>query len=94
VEPEQKQPPEVLYHGTGEKYTASIEREGLKHGSRLFVHLSKDRETAVNVGKRHGRPVVYTVDAGKMHEDGYIFYLSVNGVWLTEHVPPEYLKRV
>jgi putative RNA 2'-phosphotransferase len=58
-------PPDILYHGTGEKYVSSIDKEGLLPKSRLYVHLSKDEETAVNVGKRHGKPVIYKVDARK-----------------------------
>lgn len=60
--------------------------------NREFVHLSKDRETALAVGKRHGSPVVLTIQAGKMHRDGFTFYLSENGVWLTEYVPTTYLE--
>lgn len=93
VELQETAPPEILYHGTGEKYTASIDETGLDPKSRLYVHLSSDRETAVRVGARHGSPVVYEVLAGRMHEDGFPFYLSANGVWLTKSVPKEYLRR-
>ena len=88
------EPPEVLYHGTSEKSVSSIEQQGLKPMSRLYVHLSKDAETARTVGARHGRPVVYLVLAGEMHRDGYPFFLSANGVWLTREVPVRYLQRV
>lgn len=87
------QPPEVLWHGTGEKYVASIDREGLISKSRLYVHLSADFQTALKVGSRHGKPVVYAVDARRMHKEGYVFFLSVNGVWLTQRVPMAYLKK-
>ena len=93
VELEQKTPPELLYHGTGEKYTASIEVQGLIPKSRLYVHLSPDYDTAVKVGSRHGKPVVYTVAAGEMQKNGYAFYQSVNGVWLTKSVPVEFLRK-
>ena len=93
VELERKTPPRVLYHGTGEKYTASIDAQGLLPGSRLYVHLSPDEATAVNVGRRHGRPVVYEVLAEEMERDGMAFYLSVNGVWLTKNVPVKYLRK-
>ena len=66
VELEKKTPPEFLYHGTGEKFVSSIDKEGLLSKSRLYVHLSKDTDTAVKVGSRHGKPVVYRVAAGKM----------------------------
>ncbi len=84
-------PPAVLYHGTGEKYLPFILREGLLPRTRLFVHLSADTATAENVGKRHGKPVVLRIDAGQMAADGYAFFLSANGVWLTKQVPVQYL---
>ncbi len=88
------EPPETLYHGTGEKSVASIEREGLRPMSRLYVHLSPDTETARSVGSRHGKPVIYIVLAGEMHRSGYRFYRSANGVWLTKEVPVRFLKRI
>ncbi len=94
VELEEKLPPEFLYHGTGEKYTASIDTQGLIPKSRLYVHLSADYDTAVKVGSRHGKPVVYTITAGEMQKSGYAFYQSVNGVWLTKSVPVEFLSKV
>lgn len=94
VELEEKQPPEILYHGTGVKYVESINRMGLIPKNRLYVHLSKDIETAKNVGRRHGQEFIYQVETGKMYQDGYKFYLSVNGVWLTKEVPVKYLKAI
>ena len=93
VELEEKQPPEFLYHGTGEKYVESIDKIGLIPKSRLYVHLSKDIVTAEQVGKRHGKEVVYKVNAGQMYKNGYKFFLSVNNVWLTKEVPVKYLDR-
>ena len=93
VELSQKIPPEILYHGTGEKYVSSIEKQGLIPKSRLYVHLSADYDTAVKVGARHGKPVVYLVSAGDMQKNGYVFYQSVNGVWLTKSVPVEFLQK-
>ncbi|MBC6607931.1 RNA 2'-phosphotransferase [Hymenobacter sp. BT188] len=84
-------PPELLYHGTATRFLDSIRKDGLRSGSRQHVHLSADAETAVTVGSRHGKPVVLTVQAGRLHRAGGLFYLSANGVWLTEAVPPEYL---
>lgn len=86
-------PPQTLWHGTGEKYVASIDQNGLLPKGRLYVHLSADGETAVKVGSRHGRPVIYQVDSAQMAADGFLFYRSVNGVWLTEKVPVRYLKK-
>ena len=88
------EPPETLYHGTAQRFAASIEAQGLLPRSRLYVHLSPDQETAEKVGRRHGEPVIYLVDAGQMHRDGYLFYMSANGVWLTRAVPVTYLKRL
>ena len=93
VELPEREPPAILYHGTGQKYVESIDRQGLLPKSRLYVHLSADQDTAVKVGRRHGTPVVYTVQAEKMSADGHLFYCSVNGVWLTEKVPVEYLSK-
>lgn len=93
VELKKATPPDVLYHGTGEKYVSSIDKEGLIPKSRLYVHLSADIETATKVGRRHGKPVIYTVDAKRMVEEGYDFFLSVNGVWLTKLVLTKYLRK-
>ena len=93
VELEEKEPPEFLWHGTGEKFVSGIDTEGLIPKSRLYVHLSKDEDTALQVGARHGKPVLYRVLSGKMYKDGYVFYLSKNGVWLTKKVPLEYLEK-
>lgn len=92
VEMERRTPPEYLWHGTGEKYLGGIRQTGLDKRSRLHVHLSADYNTAANVGSRHGKPHVFRVAAGRMHADGYVFYLSANSVWLTDRVPVEYLE--
>ncbi|MBW4612231.1 MAG: RNA 2'-phosphotransferase [Desmonostoc vinosum HA7617-LM4] len=87
-------PPSVLYHGTGHKSAKSIMETGLCKMSRHHVHLSSDINTAKTVGARHGKPIVFAIDATAMHQLGYIFYCSDNNVWLVEHVPPEYLKQI
>ena len=92
VELEVIKPPEILWHGTGRKYVSSIEKIGLIPKKRLYVHISDNKETAYQVGQRHGEAVIYKVLAGKMQEDGHTFYRSKNGVWLTEKVPVKYLK--
>lgn len=94
VELTQAEPPSILYHGTAKRFEAAILKEGLKPMSRLYVHLSADKETAVKVGKRHGSPVVFEVDSGEMYKGGVKFFLSHNGVWLTDKVAPEYLKQL
>lgn len=93
VELEKAEPPEFLWHGTGEKSVNSIDKEGLLPMERLYVHLSKDVETAKKVGRRHGKPYLYRVLSGEMAKAGYDFYLSVNGVWLTKKVPVRYLEK-
>ena len=93
VELAELEPPTILFHGTGEKSVASIKLHGLLKMSRLYVHLSADEETARKVGQRHGTPKIFVVDAKKMFGDGFKFFRSVNGVWLTEHVPAKYLRE-
>ncbi|WP_405579993.1 RNA 2'-phosphotransferase [Streptomyces sp. NBC_01190] len=85
-------PPDVLYHGTAAATVPLILREGLKPMGRQQVHLSADRETAVRVGSRHGRPAVLEVAAAALAGAGHTFWVSANGVWLTDAVPPERLR--
>ncbi|WP_460200209.1 RNA 2'-phosphotransferase [Scytonema sp. NUACC21] len=87
-------PPDVLYHGTGHKSVESILQTGLCKMSRHHVHLSRDIATAKTVGARHGKAVVFAVDAAAMHQAGYLFYCSDNGVWLVDAVPSQYLRRI
>ena len=89
---EPKEPPDYLYHGTASRFVDSIRAEGLVSKSRQHVHLSPDEETAVSVGRRHGKPVVLTIDARAMHEAGCAFYLAENGVWLTKSVAVKYIR--
>ncbi|GIH77762.1 RNA 2'-phosphotransferase [Planobispora longispora] len=86
------EPPAFLYHGTVARNLAAIRAEGLRPMSRHHVHLSPDRETAARVGGRRGRPVVLAVDAGAMRAAGHEFRLSANGVWLSDHVPPSFIR--
>jgi putative RNA 2'-phosphotransferase len=86
------EPPEFLYHGTVAKFLDSILAAGLVRGNRHHVHLSPDLQTARKVGQRRGQPVILVVEAGRMWREEHLFYRSENGVWLTEHVPPEYLR--
>jgi len=85
-------PPAVLYHGTADRNVASILQQGLIPGSRIHVHLSLDVATATVVGRRHGRPVIFSVDANRASADGIAFYLAENGVWLCDALPAVYLK--
>ncbi len=84
-------PPDVLYHGTAARSVDSIRADGLHSANRQHVHLSADVPTATKVGQRHGKPVVLPVRAGEMAAAGHAFYLSANGVWLTDRVPAEFI---
>lgn len=84
-------PPALLYHGTATRFLPSIREHGLLKGDRHHVHLSADVETAVKVGQRHGNPVVLHVAAAAMSAAGHEFFLSANGVWLTDRVPAAHL---
>lgn len=87
-------PPDVLYHGTSRKAAEPALREGLRKVGRHHVHLSPDVATAMLVGRRHGPPVVFSVDAAAMHADGSVLYRSDNGVWLVDSVPPRHLRLI
>lgn len=86
-------PPALLFHGTTERFLQSILEQGLQKRRRHHVHLSADAETALKVGQRHGKPVVLTIQSDRMYAEGYVFYCSANGVWLTDEVPPRYIHR-
>lgn len=94
VELKEQEPPEFLYHGTADRFIKAIMIEGLKPMSRLYVHLSKDVETANKVGKRHGKPVILKIHSGRMCQEGIKFYLSENGVWLTKKVDAKYIEKM
>lgn len=87
-------PPDELFHGTATRFRESILASGLLKMSRHHVHLSADQVTAIAVGKRHGRPLVFVIDTMSMARDGFVFFRSANGVWLTDHVPSQYLREL
>lgn len=86
------QPPDILYHGTAMRFRDAILSEGIKKMSRQHVHLSDTVGTAINVGSRHGSPLVLTVEAKLMYTDGIKFYQSENGIWLTDDIAPKYIR--
>lgn len=86
-------PPDLLFHGTATRFLESIFAQGLIKGNRHHVHLSINHETMIQVGKRHGQPTVLEIDAKQMVIDGHQFFVTGNAVWLTDHVPPQYLKQ-
>lgn len=88
---EARTPPEVLYHGTATRFLDSIREKGLLKMRRHQVHLSAETRMTLEVGARHGKPVLLTINTAAMHQDGHVFYQSTNGVWLVDHVPPKYI---
>jgi putative RNA 2'-phosphotransferase len=90
---EEQRPPDVLFHGTASRFAEAIRHDGLKSMSRQHVHLSPDEPSALAVGRRHGKPVIFRIDAKRMADAGFKFYRSANGVWLTSHVPVEFLTE-
>ncbi|PJJ60423.1 RNA 2'-phosphotransferase [Hymenobacter chitinivorans] len=87
-------PPAVLFHGTVPAALPAIRQEGLQKRQRHHVHLSPDEATARRVGQRRGQPLILAIEAGAMQQAGFVFYESGNGVWLTDHVPPQYLREL
>jgi putative RNA 2'-phosphotransferase len=84
-------PPDVLYHGTTEKFLESIRRHGLQKRGRHHVHLSPTVETARAVGGRRGKPVILSIRAREMYAAGYAFFVTPNQVWLADEVPPQFI---
>lgn len=91
VDLKEVQPPDILYHGTATRFVSSILEEGILSQTRLYVHLSQDKETATKVGSRHGEPYVFIIDTKQMYKDGYKFFLSENNIYLTKIIPTKYL---
>ena len=89
---ESTEPPEVLYHGTASKTVTKILKEGLKPMKRKNVHLSSDKDAAIMVGKRYGNPVVLKVRARSLFSTGHYFFESSSDIWLTDHIPPEFIE--
>ena len=85
-------PPEILYHGTASRFLDGIRKDGLKKMDRHDVHLSAETKVTLQVGGRHGKPVLLTIRAGDMHRAGHVFRCSANGVWLVDSVPPEFIE--
>ncbi len=85
-------PPEVLYHGTATRFIDAIRADGLRRMARHHVHLSAETSVTLQVGSRHGKPALLTIQAGDMHRAGWAFFRSTNGVWLVEAVPPKFIQ--
>jgi putative RNA 2'-phosphotransferase len=89
----EKIPPAVLYHGTATRFLNAILEQGLLAGSRHYVHLSENSETAFSVGQRYGKPIVLKIKALQMQQQGFSFFQAENNVWLTKHVPKEFIDH-
>lgn len=85
-------PPETLLHGTAERFYESIMHDGLTKQSRHHVHLSESPTVAKSVGSRYGKPVILEIDANRMSNDGFLFYQTLNNVWLVDTVPVKYIR--
>lgn len=85
-------PPELLYHGTAARFIDGIRKDGLQRMERHDVHLSAETKVTLQVGGRHGKPVLLVIRAGDMHRAGHVFRCSANGVWLANSVPPEFIQ--
>ncbi|AMO46523.1 RNA 2'-phosphotransferase [Kosakonia oryzendophytica] len=90
---QEKTPPDVLFHGTASRFLSSIREQGIISKDRQHVHLSQDAATAIQVGQRHGKPVVLTINARAMFEQGFTFYQADNGVWLSNTIPWEFIQE-
>jgi len=88
---EPQTPPDLLYHGTATRFLDSIRKEGLKRMERHHVHLSAETKVTLQVGARHGRPVLLTIRAGEMTRAGHVFFRSANVVWLVDQVPVQFI---
>jgi putative RNA 2'-phosphotransferase len=89
---EPQEPPELLYHGTATRFLDSIRKDGLLRMERHDVHLAAETKITLQVGGRHGKPVLLVIRAGEMHKAGHVFRRSANGVWLVNHVPPQFIE--
>lgn len=89
----EKTPPEYLYHGTATRFMPAIREQGLIPLSRQYVHLSSDEDTAIQVGQRHGKPIVLKIQSQTMYEQGFRFFQADNGVWLTVSVPFRFVSE-
>ena len=94
VELKEREPPNTLYHGSAKKFSHLIYKQGIKKMDRQYVHLSADIETAKQVGKRHGEYIIYWIKTSRMYDDGKKFYLSENGVWLTDYIELKYIFKM
>ncbi|MFO7914210.1 MAG: RNA 2'-phosphotransferase [Candidatus Krumholzibacteriales bacterium] len=89
---EDEKPPPALYHGTASRNLDSIMKNGINPQTRQYVHLSSDPETAMEVGRRHGKVILLEVDSASMYRDGMKFCHPAEKIWLTDGVQPGYIR--
>lgn len=95
ISKKEQEPPELLYHGTTQSALISILQSGLLPNKRQYVHLSKDIETAREVGKRRdSNPVILYIEAKKAFRDEISFYHGNEKVWLADNIPSQYIKKM
>jgi putative RNA 2'-phosphotransferase len=82
------EPPAVLFHGTARRNEASIREKGLLPSGRQSVHLWSARALAVQVGRRHGEPIVFVVDTVAARAHGIQFFIVDDDVYLAATIPP------
>ena len=88
------EPSSILYHGTSPRSLDSILEEGLKPMNRQYVHLSKSKEEAYDVGKRHcNDPVILKINAKSAWNEGIKFYERPD-VFLVKSLPPKYIEII
>ena len=86
------EPPEYLYHGTTLEKLSSIKKQGLKRMQRQYVHLSKDKETALLVAKRWKSAfIILTIKSKEAHRQGIKFYPESNNIWLSDKISSEFI---
>ncbi|MEQ8189309.1 MAG: RNA 2'-phosphotransferase [Candidatus Eremiobacterota bacterium] len=92
---EPQPPPEVLFHGTSRMAWEIIQSSGLLPMNRQYVHLSFDKETAYEVGRRKDKkPLLLVVKAQKAFGKGIKFYKGNEKIWLSDYIPAEYIQVV
>lgn len=84
-------PPTYFYHGTAQRFIDSIKEQGLISKDRQYVHLTENKDTALSVGTRYGKPEILIINALEMHNSGFNFFQAENGVWLVKHVPVDFI---
>lgn len=87
--------PDQLYFPATTDEAPLLLEVGLKPSDRRKVHLSKTAEDARAAGQvRHPDPVLLEIDARSAQADGIVILRAARTVFLTNEVPPKYLRRI